>query len=465
MATLNLFHVTQTLSRLLDFGVRSLLFRQLQQPTPLNVSTMPTERVASPANQLNLHLFHVMEDANYRNALPRSAGTPPVRHESLALVLYYILTAHHEVAETFDAEIQQRNFGLALKIFHDYPIVDDNLVITPDPVAGPQTVMVPGLRGGDNRLEIALRPITPEESLGFWSQEFGATTRLLSAFYEVRTIFIDHEPPERAFGTVLDLGLFVSPAQAPSIHAVRGVTHFTPPAATGLSPQAIETNPARATLAPGLTPPVNRVVVEGTRLAGDGRPDSSRIVLRSAAWRSANPTIDSVAVDPSLNGPWSVQITSTSATFDMQATLDTPDGSVDVLPGIYAVSVLELRRQDAGAGRVRTTEYESNQIAFALGARIAGFDPVDGNGRMGLRVVNEVDLTNPALSIQLAIDGDVYDSAPAFDNDAARDRGHYVREPSTLRFHPLFDPTQSANRSVSLVINGAPSQPFWIEIP
>jgi hypothetical protein len=466
MPTGNLYFVTQSLGRLLDLGVRNLLFRQ-GLGTTLNVSTMPPERVGSVQNGLNLYLYHVMEDAHYRNPAPTGRGFPPVAREPLSLLLYYILTAHHEINEVFDAEIQQRNFGLALKTFHDYPRIDDGLAIAPD-ANPPQTVMAPGLRGGDNRIEIALRPLTPEESLSFWSAEQTATTRL-SAYYEVRTVFLEPEPPPGVSGTVFDLGVFVSVGRAPLLERVRALNAFTPPAASGLPPQTVETSPARATLAPGLVPPVDRVTVEGARLAGDGTPGAAMLVLRNPTWREASPPVRSAPIDPTFNPAWAVSITESVVSFEMQPslTVDTETGPVvlDVVPGVYAVSILATRRIETPSGRVRTTQVESNQLAFALGARIDGVDPVDGFGRMGLLLVNLFDLTDPALEVQFAIDGIVYEEVAAFAGDPLEDRGRFVREAGVLRFHPLFDPTVAGAHPVSLTINGAPSQPFWIKTP
>jgi hypothetical protein len=468
MPTADLFDVTLTLRRLLDLGVRNLLFRQgVPLPIDLAVTTMPPELVGSRQHVLNLHLYHVMEDAQARNPPPVGRGPTPVAREPLALLLYYILTTHHEVNNEFDAEIQQRNFGLALKTFHDHPRVDEGLAIAPD-ANPPEIVMAPGLRGAENHIEIAMRPLTPEESLSFWSAEDAATTRL-SAYYEVRTVFLEPEPPPGVTGTVFDLGVFVSVGRAPLLQRVAALSHFTPPAASGLGPQTIETSPARATLAPGLVPAVNRVVVEGTRLAGDGTPGAATLVLRNPIWREASPPVRSAPLDPTLNPAWAVAMAESTASFEMQAslTVDTDGGpmGLDVVPGVYAVSILETRRITTPTGRVRTTQVESNQLAFALGARLDGVDPVDGNGRMGARIVNLFDLTDPALEVQFAVDGLVYEEVAAFTGNLTEDRGRFVREAGVVRFQPLFDPTVAAARPVSLVINGAPSQPFWIEAP
>jgi hypothetical protein len=466
MPTTNLFHVTQALGRLLDLGVRGLLFRQ-GFTTTLNVTTMPPERVGAAQNTLNLHLYHVTRDGHHQHLEPPGRGQPPVAREPLTLLLYYILTTHHELTEQFDAEVQQRNFGLAVKTFHDQPVIDDRLALAPDDGV-PQPVMPTGLRGGDNRIEIILRPLTPEESLGFWSAEQTATTRL-SAYYEVRTVFLEPELPAGVTGTVFDLGVFTSVGRAPLIDRIAALSRFTPPAASGLPPQTIETSPARATLAPGLDPPVNHIVIEGARLAGDGRPGGARLVLRNPAWHERVPPVRAAVIDPDLNPTWNPQIRERVATVDLQPTLalETDAGPVvlDVVPGIYSLSIEATQQLESPSGRVRTSRVESNQVGFPLGGRIAGVDPVDAQGRFGVRTVDLFDLTAADLEVRLAVDGVLYEEVPSFVGDPAEDRGRFVREPGVLRLHPLFDPTAADSHPVSLVINGAPSQPFWIETP
>jgi hypothetical protein len=282
----------------------------------------------------------------------------------------------------------------------------------------------------------------------------------------VRTVFIEPEEPLGVSGRVYDLGLFVSAGQAPVLESVTSIMQFTPPPATGLGAQAVEMSPAQATLAPGTTPPANRVILHGSNLAGDGRPESARIVLRTPAWRELTPAVRSARIDPALNAGWGVRINEALAQFDIQRQLAIDDGAggtinLDVTPGIYAVSVETIRRQETPSGIVRLTTSESNQVAFSIGARIAGFDPPNAAGRMVLRVVNQFDMTDPELDVQLAIEGLFYDDTPAFADDPA-DAGLFLQQDGEIEFHPLFDPLQPGTYPVRLVINGAESQPFWI---
>lgn len=467
MPTANLFLVTQTLQRLLDFNVRALLLRD-NQAINISVTTMPPERVGNAQNRLNMYLYHLMEQGYYKNMPPPGRGDPPIARQPLALSLFYILTAHHEVNEVFDADRQQQLLGLAMKSFHDHALIDDNLQVSPDG-GPPQTVMAPGLEGRGNRIEMSLRPLTPEESMSFWSSEQTSTARL-SAYYEARTIFIEPEEPTSAHGTVFDLGLFVSAGQAPVLKRVSSISQFSPPPQTGLGPQAIEMSPARVTLAPGIVPPVNRVALSGSGLTGDGRPGGARIMLRTPAWRQLLPPVRSAPIDPGLNQNWSVEMDETSARFDMQGQIAIDDGAggvrnLEVTPGIYAVSVETIRRQETPGGMARFTTAESNQIAFSVGARIDDVDPPNANGRVVVHVVNLFDMQANELEVQLAVDGVMYDETANFAGNAAQDRGLFQRQAGQVEFQPLFDPTQAGVHPVRLVINGGESQPFWIEAP
>lgn len=466
MPTANLYLVTHSLRRLLEFNVRALLLRQAL-PTNLSVSSMPPERVGAATHTLNLHLYHVVEDSHCRNLPAPGRGGPAVARQPLALCLYYILTAHHEVNDVFDAEVQQRNFGLALKTLHDHSRLDEDLAISPDG-GPPQIVMAPGLIGGRNAIEISQRPLTAEESLAFWSAEQNSTTRL-SAYFEVRTVFLEPELPTGAHGTVFDLGVFLSVGHAPSLRRASALSHFTPPPASGFGPQTLDSSPARATLAPGLVPAVNRVQLQGSALSGDGYPGGSLLILRTPAWRLLAPTRERAAVDPTLNPAWAVQLDERGGQFDLQGQVIVDEGggpvAVEVTPGLYEISVETRRRRETASGVVRHSRAESNRIAISVGARIASHDPANPAGRLVVHLVNVFDFTSADLEVQLVVDGIIYDEAAAFANVPAQDRGLFVRQAGQLEFHPLFDPAVAGAHPLRLIINGAESQPFWIHTP
>ena len=113
----NLFKVTKALTDLLTQYIHA----NIDAVVPLTVTGVPPDKVDPKTNTLSLHLYHVAEDAYYKNALGAGNDVPNVAKAPMALSLFYILTAHHEsgVEAHFDAETQQKLMGYALKTFHD----------------------------------------------------------------------------------------------------------------------------------------------------------------------------------------------------------------------------------------------------------------------------------------------------------------------------------------------------------
>jgi hypothetical protein len=472
VSTPNLFLATSTLQQLLSLNIQALLRRESPSPPNpapvINVTAMPPDRIRNEQNTINIYLYHALEDPHFRNMPPLGVGFPPVKQQPLVLLLYYILTAHHESNDQYDAETQQHLFGLALKTMHDNPRIDDSLFISPG-IGPAQQVMVPGFAGSDNRLDIALRPLTPEESLSFWHADDSVTTRL-SAYYEVRSLFLDPEPPTGADGLVLDLGLFAGVGMGPRLDRSSGLFAFRPPAATGLPPQAVTVSPARATLATAaLEGPVNGVTLLGRSLVGDNGPASAHVFLRSAAWANLSPAVHRARIDPALNPAWALAVSFGEASFAMQGTLDIDDGSggvrtLETTPGIYSAEVEVVRTRVGPGGLTRTAVQKSNATAFPLGARIDQADPTNPQGRIRIRLVDLFDLQSLSLDLLFAVDGEVYREVAAFAGDPT-DAGAFQRQVGAIEFHPLFDPTVAGVHPVRLTINGAESQPFWVTTP
>ena len=86
-----------------------------------------------------------------------------------------------------DALTQQRLMSFALRTLHDYPVIDDGVAV--DAGAGPEPVLDAALRAADNSFQIMLRPLTPEDTIAFWSAVDRQTARL-SAYYEVRMVLL-----------------------------------------------------------------------------------------------------------------------------------------------------------------------------------------------------------------------------------------------------------------------------------
>lgn len=107
---------------------------------------------------LSVYLYHAEEVAHRKNLPAPSGNTPPVRFREMGLNLHYLLAARGgSQADTRAYEREQRLMGIALKAFHDFPILDANTQIGtgPDPLVFPAA-----LRSEPDELRLVLRPAT-----------------------------------------------------------------------------------------------------------------------------------------------------------------------------------------------------------------------------------------------------------------------------------------------------------------
>ena len=454
MTTLDLSLVTRTLRSLLHANVRRLL--NGIPPNQLQVTLMPPELVDASVQTLNLHLYHVSEDPHYKNAVGMDLASPPVSGQPMALRLYYILTPHLTVSNTFDAETQQQLMGLAMKTFHDNPVITDSLTITPNTVEGALQIIDPALAGNGNRIEITLRPLEPEETVNFWAAEDQKTPRL-SAFYEVRTIFMAPEVPDRATGTVFDVGLYVKSSAAARLIGSRAVLPFTMPASTGLGDQSLDVMPARSTLQPAIVTNKPRIRITGQNLtSGDARIVTLRQQVGTAQ-----------TLDPDLNSDWDLQLGSEEISFVPQPSFDVSDGmggtnTVTVLPGYIEVGLTIRSYRFQGTSRLET-DYDAGRIAISLGVHITNSSGPIAPGRFQVDVSPAIGLTTAGLDIDLAVSGQVYRQVNAFPAPPA-DRGTFQVFATHVLFTPHFDPPFTGAHPVQLIVNGAESQPYWVEV-
>lgn len=450
MTTLNLSHVTLTLQNLLSRNVRRLL-GGTPAGDPL-VTLMPPELVDASTRTLNLHLYHVSEDPHYRNMAGMDRGTPPVQGVPMALRLFYVMTAHLTRNNTFDAEAQQLLMGLGMKTFHDNPVVDDDLIILPTPASPPEPVMHLDLRGGRNSIEIVPRNLEPEENLNFWAAEDQKTPRM-SAYYEVRTVFLSPEEVRNAAGTVFDIGLYVASSAAARLNGSRASLGFTMPAATGLGARSIDLTPARATLRAVAVADKPRVRLVGANLtAGDAQ------LLEITHGGATHP------LDPALNPDWDIAFETGEISLIPQASLDVDDGAGGVVthpvaPGFvrFVLTIRSFRFQ--GTTRL-DADYPAGRAEVALAAHIDGHGgPAGGNFTLDVDPV--VDLT--AGDVGLAVAGQYYtDAAPAL---APTGPGTFTVTAAQVTFQQHFPAPFTGIHPVQLFVNGAESQPYWIEVP
>ena len=406
----------------------------------------------------------------------------------MALCLYYILTTHHEVDYQFDAQTQQNLMGYALKTFHDFPVITDQTEIAELPV------LDAGLRGNGNSIQVILRPISPEEAITFWSSEDNRTARL-SAYYEVRVVMLEPEPPRTMPGLVLNLGSYLVQLGSPHLERSQSLVSFQLPARNGGAAQQVEAAPARVTLNNTLEPlerpeAHNRFQLLGTNLTA-GR--SRSLILKNSIW--SNPSspndpdslddppieaVEQVIVDLEQNPDWNVEFSPERIEIEMTPTLiyfalDGATVELPILPGFYSISIRSVLNEQIINSELKQITVTSNEIGFTVAPRIM-LEPdsenniqIDALGNIQINLGSEFNPLSqnlPEDSIQVIVAGEVYTRTET--EPPANEREFFITNtsPNQLLINPHFpvsvsEPTAYPFR---LIVNGAESAPFWLEL-
>lgn len=466
MPFLNLSDVTSTLTGLLEANINRLLVDDGLTVTA--VPTAPNHVGESVQNHLSFYLYHVSEDPYYRNALGPGNDPPNVARAPMGLCLYYILTAHHTSGTPeVDPLSQQRLLGLGLKTFHDIPVITDNTTID-----GVNPVLPTSLRGRHNSLQVVMRQLSPEDSGAFWSSDDQQITRL-SAYYEVRVVFLEPERPRGMPGIVLSLGAYVIQVGVPMLGASESRVPFALPPSHGGGAQVLVARPARAILddrPPGTAPPEHRRFdLVGTNLATG---ISRTLVLRHARWTHASAGLTEIPVDIGLNPAWSVTALSDRVAVEFRSALSYTDPggaaqSETIWPGVYTAELRVILRRENVGGHPKDIVAATNQAPFTVAPRIAGHVVVAPH--IQVDVGSEIDLTSLSENhdqVQVALDGVVYTETTDNPPVAA---GQWFRSAHSLLLQPhagvSLTPVSPEVHTFRLVINGAETAPYFIELP
>lgn len=445
MAVLDLSLVTTSLKKLVEVNVANLLGETI------TVSTMPPEMVPGTTKTINLYLYHISEDPHYKNHSGYLGTKPPISGQPMALNLYYILTPHFGANEQFDAITQQQLIGLAMKTLHDYPIIDDDLSI------GPDEILDDDLKGDGNTIEVSLRPVTPEDTLNFWAAEDRKTARL-SAFYEVRVIFLQPEKPTVANNIVTNMGLYVHAKGTAKLLSSKSTMTFEPPSVTGLGEQQVLLSPAKITLQTN-GDSNSQIILTGENLT---TAQARTLQLRSAVLEQP------LKIDTALNPNWNIKIEHNKIQITPQPILVVDDGggviNHELVAGIYDISLLITDYRFQGAERLEST-YETNRLSVAIGPHIASNPTLDMNNRYVIDIVNSLSLTSLIDSepqvINLSIAGSIYRRVDVI---ADLTSGDFLVQDHELLVEPLANLSTPGFYPIQITVNGAESQPFWLEV-
>jgi hypothetical protein len=452
----DLSDVTSTLTQLLTVNIGTVMGH------PVNVVATPPDRVGtSVTNTLSLYLYHVRETAATQNLPGPGSDLPNIATAPLGMDLFYVLTAHQHTNETFDALMEQRLMGLALKTLHDFPVITDNTTVH-------NIHLINGAeRGRGNRLNIELRKIESEQAFSIWTTGERQFTRL-AAYYQVGLVMLDPEPSRRMPGIVLNLGAFVTAIGSAVLTGSCSSLPFDLPADMGGGTQTIEAQPARPFLitAPG---PLSRFSLLGQNLT---LGLSRRLLLRNPRWQQLTPPADPVPLDLALNtgNGWTAAFLPDRIDVQMgaQLTFAPPDGSpnrtIPLFPGSYAARLEVTVDQQVVGGRLRSMVTTSNEVTFGVAPRITSHT-VNGAAQtisIAIDPAFPVDVAAPQpLDLQVVVDGATY-------------QRHDAGPPAAGQFQPIansiliaasFDVTQAGLHPVRLLIDGVDAQPHWIATP
>lgn len=446
---------------------------------PVLVSLGYPEDQINADRTINLHLYHVAEDQFNRNLPGPGADRNSTATTPMSLSLFYLMTAHHK-SGTARAETEQQIMGHALKTLHDFALIGPQSSAI-DAGGNVVTILPNGLDDPSTRLEIVLRPLTPEDALAYWASEQQQAVRL-AAYYEVRLVQLEPEPAKSQAGVVLRVGQWVGLKADVTIGATRSAMRFARPAAiAGNLPERIELSPARPFLD---HPPVDAANFPDTNhfwLEGSGfaRGIRRRLVIRHESWAGRGVPGGEIALGEAVQpaGPtdiWGVafhdqrvdvRVASRIGYRDAQGAAQT----LDLVPGTYRVRVDVVIGDQMTGTTSRELVRRSNEALFQIAPRLAAADPpvlVAGppdRRRVTLNISPRFALDAAALDVALAIDGEVYEEVAAFDPVPAANDGRFRRTATGLVVQPWFDVTVPGLHPVRLSVDGIDAQPFWLE--
>jgi hypothetical protein len=274
---------------------------------------------------------------------------------------------------------------------------------------------------------------------------------------------LEPEKPQTMPGIVLNLGTFLVQMGAPHLDRSQSLVRFKIPEKNGGTIQQVEATPARLTLDSSASP----LLLLGTNLAAG---KSRLLFVKNSIWAKLPPPggpVEQTMVDLSQNPGWRVEFQTGRVTVTLAPTLRhvKPDAtSVDlpVLPGFYSAFVRTVVDE-------KVISISSNEVGFAVAPRITGHDAPDANGNMRITLGSEfdpLDATFPEDAMQVIVAGEVYTRVNA--DPPANPREFFVtNSPSNvIRLKPHFAVTvaQPEAHPFRLIVNGAESAPFWIEL-
>lgn len=423
---LDLALVTDTLISLLRKQIAAS--PEFAKVAPLDVQAVPPDKLTGD-HTLGIFLYHITEDAQFKNLQPPGRDLPPVRFTPMGLNLSYQLSAHSDLAGTTGTENEQTMIGLAMKALHDYPVVDDSTQI------GGVTVMSAALLGMNNRFRFTLQPVQFNEAMTYWTA--GSLPMRLALYYQASVVLLEPETSVSRAGRVLTYGVFSFTRGAPYLQGSRSTISFTPPGSMTVS--TVEVQPAETTVNGKLT-------LFGSDLAGDG----TTLLIGGAAFPAR----------VEVGAQWGVVASDTEVFVTVAANLETRL----VVPGTYTAIVKVTEQRTMPDGTVRDFPKTSNSTPFVVTPSISAIAPPDASSRVLVQGGVFQDATGIAAD---AVEVYVGANSLPLKSGATLNPGEYeILDASDLRFrYPIAGVASGSTVPFRLIINGAESAPNWVKAP
>lgn len=423
MALLDLSLPTRSLVRLVDEFVKVSPVKPSQ---PVNVTSLPPDKLQEADNSIGIYLYHVVEEAAYKNLTWSKRPSDDPRFVPLGINLHYIVSAHSSMQEPHGAYREQLLMGMALKAMHDHAIIDDFTEI-----AG-HKILDPSLLGDENALRLSLRHVPVNEAVSYWTA--GSQPLRLSAYYEVSVILIEPDEPTTAGGRVLTTGIETFIGGLPRLSTSRSTVTFTIPGET--SPRAVEVQPAQVAIG-------QEMALLGSGLGGG----AIELRVRGPGWA------DAVPVGPT----WGVNGVGDLVFATVQSLIETRSA----LPGSYTAALAITRIDQLSGGQTQTTVVPSNETPFQIVPAVTAVGAVSATGEFSVTGGLFADPSLPPDYVRCSI-ADVVLVQHAAPLSAGQFR--VVSETQIDMCLPAGT-VSGADLPFRIIINGAESAPRWVHVP
>jgi hypothetical protein len=424
---LDLSLVTQALASLiLKYAQQSPLKANYAAP-PLVVDAQPADKLKGD-NVIGLYLYHVKEDAQYKNQPAPYSDEPPVRFTPMGLDLHYQLSPHSDILGAPGTLREQLLLGVAIKALHDYPIVDDTTQI-----AGVKVFPV-AIQNTDNRFRLVLEPITHQEAPNFWTG--GNQPLRLAVYYQISVVLLEPEEPKQRSGRVLRYGVFSFVRSGPRLDGSRSTVTFTLPG---------EATPREAEASPAEAPIGGRLAFFGSDLSGQ----QTTLLLKNRRFSDA----------VEVGDDWGLVASEDEIFVQVQPTA----GGFDILPGGYSAVAKVTERRTMPDGTLRDFPKTSNETPFLVTPAVDSivFQPGPKAYRIVGGIFKHADLPPDAVEVYVA------SSRIPLKAAAALQPGEFeVQSAQALRLRfPIAGTVTGQMAPLRLIVNGAESAPKWVAVP